>query len=203
MPTQNTNHYNRVIVEIVGIIIALITIVCGVIIAAYDAAYGQQPRRVFASRCPTLALEDSTEIRVAAVVDGDTFRVNTQVIDSVTIDNTLIVSTRDTVVSVRIVGIDTYERRLTEKLYRQARDAGITPSEALQRGERGLEFARRHLLGRTVWLCRDPRTPAMDIYCRPLYRVWIVGVDGQVVEYAALVRRAGLTDQHSRWNDEK
>jgi endonuclease YncB( thermonuclease family) len=169
-----------------------------------------QPR--FSTRCTKqFTLIDTVETRVESIVDGDTFRVRTQVLDSVryeildSLGQSLRVTykpvNRDTSVSIRIIGIDTFESRLIEKLYKQAREANITPTQAMERGLRAKEFATRTLLNRDIILCRDLRTPRQDLYCRPLYRVWILGVDGQMVEYAELVRRAGLTDPNSRWNE--
>jgi endonuclease YncB( thermonuclease family) len=198
---------NRTTVFLTALLLAFIA---AMVLLFFAPKTHAQPR-LSVSRCPVaLMLTDTCEAAVIDIVDGDTFKVRTQAIDSVqnlvvdsvthTPRHVWIATYRDTVVSVRVVGIDSYETRRGDKLARQAAAAGISQSEAMRLGEMAKDHAKKLILRRTVTLCRDFTTPKLDIYCRPLYRVWFVKL-GELVEYAEEFRNAGLADMNSKYTD--
>jgi micrococcal nuclease len=96
---------------------------------------------------------DTCECIVSRVVDGDTF---------------FCANDGDTV-KVRILGIDTFEYRTGDKLYKQAIAAGITPDRALALGNLARDYAKQLLTGKVVTLYRGgSRTPNHDNYTRLL-----------------------------------
>lgn len=113
---------------------------------------------------PTEATIVSTVVEIA---DGDTFGI----------------FYKNQKWKVRVLYVDCFETRKGERLYEQARKAGISIDSALNLGLKAKEFAKQTLLYKKVELRRDFSQPNLDIYGR-LLRVTIV--DGK--RYDSLLR---------------
>jgi micrococcal nuclease len=117
---------------------------------------------LFVASCPLQAQlldqSDTCECVITRVVDGDTFYC---------------ANGGDTV-KVRVLGVDTYETRTGERLYKQAISAGITPERALALGNLAKDCAKNLLNGKIVTLKRgSSRTPNHDIFGRLLRYVFV------------------------------
>lgn len=122
---------------------------------------------------------DTISVFVTRVIDGDTF---------------VCVScpTCDDSIRIRVLELDTFEKTLIPRLYRQARIWGISPFEALEAGKMATIEAKRLLEGKEVTLHRgERRDDNIDIYDRVLrYVILPNGFD-----YSKLMREKGFNAQ--------
>jgi hypothetical protein len=91
-----------------------------------------------------------------------------------------------------VLELDTFEKTLIPRLYRQARIWGISPFEALEAGKMATIEAKRLLEGKEVTLHRgERRDDNIDIYDRVLrYVILPNGFD-----YSKLMREKGFNAQ--------
>ena len=123
-------------------------------VTASDCAMPSRPR----------ALQPASVVRVA---DGDTIVVETAAGQHL---------------RVRLIGVDTPELHVTDKLRRDAERSGGDAAAIRALGERAAAFTRTHLAGRRVELERD--AAAIDRHGRALAYVWV----GQELFNVVLVR---------------
>ncbi len=106
--------------------------------------------------------------RVLKVYDGDTFRCRLPEGEKV---------------RVRLIGIDTPEKRRNRKLMRDARRLGIPPEEIIEMGRKASEFTRKLIPpGTVVYLETDVQLH--DRYGRLLAYVWLP--DGRMLNEVLL-----------------
>jgi len=98
-------------------------------------------------------LPDGIKGRVTRVIDGDTFDIDLPGRDSV---------------RVRVLGLDTPEKRRGEKVTKDARRAGTSVTAQIALGEDASTRAKKLLEGKKVSLesGRDDRGPRLDVYGR-------------------------------------
>jgi micrococcal nuclease len=94
---------------------------------------------------------------VTYIVDGDTFYCRIDTVED----------------KIRVLGIDTYETQVNDRLYQQAQRNGITPDSAIKLGEAAKNFATELLRNKIVILIRDFKEKNKDVYNRYLRYVII------------------------------
>jgi len=95
--------------------------------------------------------------------------VVTNVIDGDTIDVKL--TDTNTIERVRILYIDTFEIKHTNKAKAQAYDCNLPLEEVISRGEKAKEYTTNLLLGKKIGLIFSDRSNNLDKYNRSLARV--------------------------------
>jgi endonuclease YncB( thermonuclease family) len=110
--------------------------------------------------CVNPLLDSSATVVISYVTDGDTYKFGIK---------------SDTV-TIRLLHVDCYEVRNTQRLRDQADAKGISVDSALALGYAGRDFAVRFLLNKKTLLLRDFNEPNMDSFGRLLRHVFVDGV---------------------------
>ena len=103
-------------------------------------------------------LPTTCQAEITRIIDGDTYVAEFNAKEYV----------------VRIIGIDCFETRYSQKLRQQARKHNIPLSVAFARGIAAKNFAESILLTETVTLTRSNDSPDNDIHFRHLRTVTIL-----------------------------
>lgn len=131
----------------------------------------EEARRVYVNR-HAITNSDTISVFVTRIVDGDTFICVTCLTCSDSI-------------SVRVLGLDTFEKRAGKHLDRQARDWNYTEKEVKAKAQKGTEAAQELLLLRQVKLHKGSGSEDnLDQHHRPLRYVQLP--NGQ--DFSALMR---------------
>lgn len=110
--------------------------------------------------CVNPLLDSTTEVTISYVTDGDTYKfgINTDTI------------------TIRLLHVDCFEVRNTQRLRDQAEAMQISVDSALALGYLGRDFANEFMLNKQVKIHRDFTEPNMDSFGRLLRHVFVGGV---------------------------
>jgi endonuclease YncB( thermonuclease family) len=131
----------------------------------------QEAKRHFV-RNHAVTQSDTISVLVKRVIDGDTFICTTCL-------------TCDDSISIRVLELDTFEKRRGEHLSRQAKDWNLTQSQVINKAKEATAEAKKLLEGRQVKLHRGDKLDInLDRYDRPLR--YVILPDGR--DYSSLMR---------------
>jgi micrococcal nuclease len=102
-------------------------------------------------------VDDTATVKITKVFDGDTYGFNY----------------KNEFFKIRLLGADTYETSINDRLEKQAEKMGIKVKTALSRGLKAKSFAEKILLNKKVKIVRDKNEKNQDIYNRLLRYVLI------------------------------
>lgn len=109
-------------------------------------------------KCPdvqNIFLDYKATALITDITDGDTYKTTEQ----------------NETISIRLLNIDCFETRRTERLTEQAAAAGISEDSAYNLGHQAKQFAIDMLLNKTVTIKRDSAEQNIDTYGRLLRHV--------------------------------
>lgn len=81
--------------------------------------------------------------------------------------------------TVRLIGIEAPENRNTDKLRRDARQTGVSPSRIVEQGRRAHDWLQQEIAGKMVEVEFDPFTCEEDHHGQTLAHVWTVDRRGR------------------------
>lgn len=103
--------------------------------------------------------DDTVKVKIIKIYDGDTFGFKY----------------KKELIKVRLLGADTFETSLNERLSKQAEKMNIQEKTALKRGIKAKKFAEERLLNQKVLLVRDRNEKNQDVFNRLLRYVIVEG----------------------------
>jgi endonuclease YncB( thermonuclease family) len=103
--------------------------------------------------------DDTAKVKIIKIYDGDTFGF----------------MYKKELIKIRLLGADTYETSLNERLSKQAEKMNIQEKTALKRGIKAKKFAEEKLLNQKVLIVRDRNEKNQDVFNRLLRYVIVEG----------------------------